>query len=96
MIYPAPLRGTGITNIRRKKENDVVVLTGAEHNARDDSFISHFYGMLDLELQIGGRPATQEKKHHLHEHFSFNAHAQHLVGLGEGQRLPEDEDINTP
>lgn len=51
--------------------------------------------MLDLYLQIGGRLVTTEETTNLPEQFSLNAHVQHLVGIHEGQRLPEDEDINT-
>lgn len=39
VIIPAPLRGTDITSIRAKEENDMTMLTGFEHNARDDSFM---------------------------------------------------------
>ncbi|OIT36501.1 hypothetical protein A4A49_51234 [Nicotiana attenuata] len=80
IVIPAPLRGTDITSIRPKKENDMNTLTCAERNARDDRFMAHFYGMLNLQLQIRGRPATQEERANLHD---------------EGQRLPEDEDVNT-
>lgn len=73
----------------------MTALTGAEHNARDDTFMAHFYGMFELQLQIGGRLATTEERANLHEHFPLNAHAQHLIGLGEDLKLPEDEDINT-
>ncbi|OIT38720.1 hypothetical protein A4A49_06774 [Nicotiana attenuata] len=70
-------------------------LKGAERNARDDNFMAHFYEMLDLQLQIGGRPATPKERDNLNECFPLNAHVQCLVGLGEGQRFPEEEDVNT-
>ncbi|OIT29394.1 hypothetical protein A4A49_18066 [Nicotiana attenuata] len=50
----------------------------------------------DTLLRIGGRPATSEERTDLEQRYSLNAHAQQLVGVGEGYRLPADEDVNTP
>ncbi|XP_019234746.1 PREDICTED: protein bfr2-like [Nicotiana attenuata] len=63
-----PLRQTDITNLRLKEETVMPSLTGAKCNARDDSFMAHLYGMMDLQSRIGG----------------------------DGYKLPDDEDINTP
>lgn len=46
-------------------------------------------------MQISGRPATLEERANLNERYPLNAHAQCLVGLGDDQRLPEDEDVNS-
>lgn len=40
IVIPAPLRGTDITSICLKKENDMIALTGTEHNAHDDGFMA--------------------------------------------------------
>lgn len=96
IIILAPLRGTDITRIRLKKEANVVVLTRPERNAQDYSFMAHFYGMLDLQLYIGGRATTLEEWDHLHARYPLNTHAEQLVELGQGQRLPEDEDVSVP
>ncbi|OIT03117.1 hypothetical protein A4A49_01934 [Nicotiana attenuata] len=88
------IRQTDITNLRLKGEGGT--LTGAERNARDDSFMAYLYGMMDLQLRIGSRPATSEERTDLEQQYPLNAHAQQLVGVGEGYRLPADEDVNTP
>lgn len=53
---------------------------------------------MDARLAIAnwGQPTTLEEFASLNECYPFNAHAQRLCGLGEGQRLPEDEDVNIP
>ncbi|XP_070026724.1 uncharacterized protein [Nicotiana sylvestris] len=48
---------------------------------------------MDLQLRIG---ATMEERAILEEWFPLNAHAQQLVGLGDGYKLPADEDVNIP
>lgn len=52
--------------------------------------------MLDLQLQIEGRPATLEERTQFIERYNLNTYAQWLVGVAEGQDVPSDEDINTP
>ncbi|OIT04208.1 hypothetical protein A4A49_09583 [Nicotiana attenuata] len=86
------IRQTNITNLRLKGEAGT--LTGAERNARDDSFMAHLYGMMNLQLRIGGRPSTSEERTDLEQRYPLNAHAQQLVGVGEGFSLPADEDVN--
>ncbi|OIT20478.1 hypothetical protein A4A49_40151 [Nicotiana attenuata] len=88
------IRQTDITNLRLK--GDAGTLTCAKRNARDDSFMAHFYGMMDLQLRIGGRPDTSEERNDLEQRYPLNAHAQQLVGVGEGYRLLADKDVNTP
>ncbi|OIT01323.1 hypothetical protein A4A49_07462 [Nicotiana attenuata] len=88
------IRQTDITNLRLKGEAGT--LTGSERNTYDDSFMAHLYGMMDLQLRIGGRPAISEERTDLEQRYPLNAHAQRLVGGGEGYRLPADEDVNTP
>ncbi|OIS97236.1 hypothetical protein A4A49_52609 [Nicotiana attenuata] len=95
-IITPPLRSTDPTNIWVKKESTRTSLTGAERNSRDDNFMAHLYGMMDLQLRIGGRPATTEERVILEQQYSLNAHAQQLVGICDGYKLPEDEDVNTP
>ncbi|OIT34401.1 hypothetical protein A4A49_12394 [Nicotiana attenuata] len=90
------IRQTDITNLWLKDEAGTPSLTCAERNACDDSFMAHLYGMMDLQLRIGGRPATSEERTDLEQRYPLNAHAQQLVGVGEGYRLPADEDVNTP
>ncbi|OIT40669.1 hypothetical protein A4A49_05613 [Nicotiana attenuata] len=96
LVLAPSLRIMDLTNVRAKEENTTTSLTGAEHNAHDDSFMAHLYGMMDLQLRIGGRPTTMEKRTILEERFPLNAHAQQLVGLGDKYKLPADEDVNTP
>ncbi|OIT38965.1 hypothetical protein A4A49_28986 [Nicotiana attenuata] len=91
-----PIRQTDITNLRLKDETVMPSLTGAERNTCDDSFMAHLYGMMGLQLRIGGWSATSEEMTELEHRYPLNAHAQQLVGLGDGYRLPDDEDINTP
>lgn len=64
MIIPTALRGTDITIILSKEDYDGSILTGAEHQARNDNFMAHFYGMLDLHLHIGGRSDTSKDRAH--------------------------------
>nr|XP_033516160.1 uncharacterized protein LOC117280548 [Nicotiana tomentosiformis] len=90
-----PLRQTDITSPRLKEETSMTSLTCAERKAQDDSFMAHLYGMMDLQLRIGGWPATSEERTLLEQRYLLNAHAQQLVGIGDGYRLPDDEDINT-
>ncbi|OIS96031.1 hypothetical protein A4A49_38980 [Nicotiana attenuata] len=59
------------------------------------SFMAHLYGMMDLQLQIGGHLATAEERTDLELRYPLNPHAQQLVGVGEGFTLPADEDVNT-
>ncbi|OIT04285.1 hypothetical protein A4A49_16652 [Nicotiana attenuata] len=63
------IRKTDIINLWLKGE------AGAEHNARDDSFMAHLYGMMDLQLRIGGRPAISEERTELEQRYPLNAHA---------------------
>ncbi|OIT30026.1 hypothetical protein A4A49_40064 [Nicotiana attenuata] len=56
------IRQTDITNLWLKDEVVTPSLTGAERNARDDSFMAHLCRMMDLQLRIGGRPATFEER----------------------------------
>ncbi|OIS95627.1 hypothetical protein A4A49_02383 [Nicotiana attenuata] len=91
-----PIGQTDITNLQLKDESAMPSLIGAECNAHDDSFMGHLYGIMDLQLRIGGRPATSEERTELEQRYPLNAHAQQLVGLGDGYILPDDEDINTP
>ncbi|OIT33832.1 hypothetical protein A4A49_53502, partial [Nicotiana attenuata] len=60
-IIAPPLRLTDHTNVRVKEENTTISLTGAERNTRDDSFIAYLYGMVDLQLRIGGRRPLQRR-----------------------------------
>ncbi|OIT05918.1 hypothetical protein A4A49_03971 [Nicotiana attenuata] len=91
-----PLRQTDITSFPLKEETAMPSLTSAERNARDDSFMARLYGMIDLQLRIGGRPVISEERTLLEQRYPLNAHAQQVVGIGDGYRLPDDEDINTP
>ncbi|OIT33407.1 hypothetical protein A4A49_52747, partial [Nicotiana attenuata] len=84
-IIAPSLRVTDLTNVLVKEENPTTSLTGAEPNARDDNFMAHLYGMMDLQLRIGRRSATTEERAILEQQFLLNAHAQQL-----------DEDVNTP
>ncbi|OIS97646.1 hypothetical protein A4A49_03996 [Nicotiana attenuata] len=67
------IRQTDITNLRLKGEAGT--LTSTERNARDDSFMAHLYGMMDLQLWIKGRPATSEERTDLELRYPLNAHA---------------------
>lgn len=55
-------------------------LATTERQDRDDSFMVHFYEMLDLQLLIRGRPTIPEEQTQLNEKFLLNLHAQRLVG----------------
>ncbi|OIT26544.1 hypothetical protein A4A49_25241 [Nicotiana attenuata] len=57
-----PIRQMDITNLRLKEETAMPSLTGAECNARDDSVMDHLYGMMDLQLRIGGQSATSKER----------------------------------
>ncbi|MCD9561299.1 hypothetical protein HAX54_020330 [Datura stramonium] len=60
------------------KEPDTIggtTLTVAERNTRDKSYMTHLYGMIDLQLQIGGGPATSEERTGLSERYPLNTHA---------------------
>ncbi|OIT39239.1 hypothetical protein A4A49_10575 [Nicotiana attenuata] len=67
------IQQTDITNLRLRGEAGT--LTGAERNARGESLMAHLYGMMDLQLQIGGRPATAEERTDLELRYPLNAHA---------------------
>lgn len=95
-IIAQPLWPTDLTNVRVKEENTTTSLIGVEYNACDDSFIAHLYGMMHLQLRIGGWQATIKKRAILEQWYPLNAHTQQLVGIGERYRLPEDEDDNIP
>nr|XP_009799454.1 PREDICTED: uncharacterized protein LOC104245533 [Nicotiana sylvestris] len=75
---------------------DARVMPGAKRNVRDDNFMAHLYGMIDLQLRIWGHPATSKERTKLEQRYPLNAHAQQLVGLGDGYRLLDYEDMNTP
>lgn len=68
------IRQTDTTNLRLKGEAGS--LTGAERNVRDDSLMAHLYGMIDLQLRIGGHSATAEERADLKHLYPLNAHAQ--------------------
>lgn len=70
-----PLRQTDITSLRLKEETAITSLTSTERNARDDSFMAHLYGMMDLQLRIGGRKVTSEERTELEHQYPLNAHA---------------------
>lgn len=48
IIIPAALRGTDITSVRAKEDDDGSVLTGSENQALDDNCMAHFHVMPDL------------------------------------------------
>nr|XP_009616420.1 glutamic acid-rich protein-like [Nicotiana tomentosiformis] len=66
-IIDQPLRLMDITSVRVKEDTVMPSIPGAERNARDDSFMAHLYGMMDLQRQIGGRSATTEESAILEE-----------------------------
>lgn len=68
IILPA-LWGTDITSIRAKKDDDGFVFTGAERQDRADSFMVHFYRMLDMQLHICEQSATLEERAHPNERY---------------------------
>lgn len=76
VIIPATLRGTEITSIQAKDDDDGSLLTGVERQACVDSFMALFYGIFGLQLQIGGRPATPKEQAHLNTRFLLNTHAR--------------------
>ncbi|OIT07039.1 hypothetical protein A4A49_31154 [Nicotiana attenuata] len=90
------IQQTDITNLRLKDEAGTPSLIGVERNARDDSFMAHHYGMMDLQLRIGGCPATSEERTELEQRYPLIAHARQLVGVGDGYRLPAGEDVSIP
>nr|XP_016492016.1 PREDICTED: uncharacterized protein LOC107811572 isoform X2 [Nicotiana tabacum] len=96
MLIPATSRATDITVICGPNEEDGTTLTTMERQARDESVLAYLYGMMDLQLRIGGRPVTSEERTQLTERFPITTLAQRLVGLASGQGVPPKEDINTP
>lgn len=73
IVILAAFHNMDITSTRAKENDNGSVLTSAEGQAWDDSFMAHIYGMPDFQLQIGGRPATSEECAQLNERL--NAHA---------------------
>ncbi|OIT08713.1 hypothetical protein A4A49_03251 [Nicotiana attenuata] len=70
-----PIRQMDITSLRLKDETTMPSLTGPECIAHDDSFMDHLYGMMDLQMRIGGQPATFEERTLLDQRYPLNAHA---------------------
>ncbi|XP_070002366.1 uncharacterized protein [Nicotiana sylvestris] len=68
----------------RENERDARLLLPDAEESEDEA------GELVFELS-----ATTEEWAILEECFPLNAYAQQLVGLSDGQRLPEDKDVNT-
>ncbi|XP_075091938.1 uncharacterized protein LOC142172071 [Nicotiana tabacum] len=71
-IIAPPIKPTDLTNVRVKEENTRTSVTGVERNACDDSFMAYLYGMMDLQLRIGGRPATIEERAILEQWYPLN------------------------
>lgn len=61
MIIPTAPNATNITTIHGKDEYHGFSVTTTERQAHDASFLAHLYLMLNLQLQIGSRPTTQER-----------------------------------
>lgn len=85
MIIPVVLQATDIACIHGPDEEDGTTLNIAQHQARDDSIMVHLYGIMNLQLRIGGRHATPEESTQLIERFPLTTHAQRLVSIAEGQ-----------
>nr|XP_009781816.1 PREDICTED: uncharacterized protein K02A2.6-like [Nicotiana sylvestris] len=76
ILLPLTSQTTDITIISGLDEKDGTILTTTEHQARDEIILAHLYGVMDLQLRIGGRPATSEERTQLTERFPLNLPAQ--------------------
>ncbi|OIT20098.1 hypothetical protein A4A49_54018 [Nicotiana attenuata] len=57
IVLPALTRSFDITRVQGPDEDGLSTLTAPECNAQDECLFVHLYGMMDLQLRIGGRPA---------------------------------------
>ncbi|MCE3214735.1 hypothetical protein HAX54_053172, partial [Datura stramonium] len=84
-----------IIKVKEPATSLALFLTSIEHYARDDSWRGHMLGMLELQLNIGGRPATDKEMSALEERYSLTESAMLMCKVGPTFEEPLDVDEAT-
>uniref|UniRef100_M1DZQ9 Uncharacterized protein n=1 Tax=Solanum tuberosum TaxID=4113 RepID=M1DZQ9_SOLTU len=97
VAYHPDLTGK-IVYVTRTKALDTFhgfVLLAQERQARDDSIMARMFGMAKLQLQIGGRPVTNEEMETLADQYPLFESATFLYRSGPTFLEPLDDDEAT-
>ncbi|KAH0655199.1 hypothetical protein KY285_030081 [Solanum tuberosum] len=71
------------------------VLSAQERHARDDSVMSRMFGMVELQLRIGGRPVMDNEMETLAERYPLTESATYICRIGPAFQKPlDDEEAN--
>ncbi|KAH0767859.1 hypothetical protein KY285_003730 [Solanum tuberosum] len=87
-----------LVDVTRTKAHDPsqgLVLTAIDRQARDDSWMGRMFGMVELQLRIGGRPVTEDKMATLAEHYPLTDSAMYLCWIGPAFQERIDDDDTT-
>ncbi|KAH0757914.1 hypothetical protein KY290_021407 [Solanum tuberosum] len=71
------------------------VLTAADKQARDDSWMGRMFGMAELQLRIGSRPVTKDEMATLAERYTLTDSAMYMCRMGPAFQEPLDDDDST-
>uniref|UniRef100_M1E183 Putative plant transposon protein domain-containing protein n=1 Tax=Solanum tuberosum TaxID=4113 RepID=M1E183_SOLTU len=71
------------------------VLTVADRQAQDDSWMGCMFGMAELQLWISGRPVTEDEMETLAEHYPLTDSRMYMCQMGPAFQEPIDDDDTT-
>ncbi|KAH0636624.1 hypothetical protein KY289_036539 [Solanum tuberosum] len=71
------------------------VLTVADRQARDNSWMGHMFGMAELQLLISGRPVTEDEMETLAESYPLTNSTMYMCQMGLAFQEHIDDDDTT-
>lgn len=86
-----------LVDVTRTKVHDPYgpVLIVIDSQARDDSWMGHMFGMVELQLQISGRPVTEEEMDTLADLYLLTDNTIYMCWMGPTLQEPIDDDDTT-
>ncbi|KAH0636304.1 hypothetical protein KY290_036732 [Solanum tuberosum] len=84
-----------VTKTKAQEASHGPVLSTADRQAHDDSWMGRMYGMAELQLQIGGRSVTKEDMATLTKCYPLTDSAIFMCRMGPAFQEPIDDDDAT-
>jgi hypothetical protein len=84
-----------VTKTRGQEAAQGQVLSVADRQARDESWMGRMFGMAELQLQIGGRPVTANEMVELADRYPLTDSAMRMCRIGPDFQEPLDDDEPT-
>lgn len=84
-----------VTKVKAPEPEQGPIMTNAVRQARDDSWMGRMFGMAEMQLRLGGRPATEEEMAALPSRYPLTESAMHMCRVGPGFQEPLDDDEPT-